>query len=96
MEKELNLLFEILVTKLAFKANVPLRKNEPTRKVAKSISALIVVESEAVLTKNRLKTTKSASSPLEPFVPISQVLEQINLLPQKIDKFAANWPAIES
>ncbi|KAG6713198.1 hypothetical protein I3842_05G140700 [Carya illinoinensis] len=51
VEKELNLLFGSLITKLAMLAKVPLRANEPTMKLTGSISALIMVKSEAVITK---------------------------------------------
>ncbi|KAG6703619.1 hypothetical protein I3842_07G093600 [Carya illinoinensis] len=89
MEKELNLSFGSLITKLVMIAKVPLRANEPTMKLPGPISALTVVKSAAVITKKCPLTTELASSPLEPSIPTSQVLEQISLLSQKIDGFTA-------
>ena len=78
------------------KAKVPLQANEPTMKMPGSISALTLVKSEAVLTKKRPPTNESASSPTEPSVPISQVLEQLSILSQKLDLLAAKWEDSQS
>lgn len=96
VEKELNLPFGDLITKLAIKAIVPLRNNEPTMKLASSILALTVVKSEAVLTKKMSQITESPSSPPERTIPVSQVLEQITLSSQKIDVFTAKWKESQS
>ncbi|KAG7980996.1 hypothetical protein I3843_05G210200 [Carya illinoinensis] len=96
VEKELNLPFGSLITKLAMIAKVPLRANEPTMKLPGPISALTVVKSAAVITKKRPLTTESASSPPEPSIPTSQLLEQISLLSQKMDSFTAKWEASQS
>ncbi|KAG7979914.1 hypothetical protein I3843_05G154800 [Carya illinoinensis] len=96
VEKELNLPFGSLITKLAMIAKVPLRANEPTMKLPRPISALTVVKSSAVITKKHPPTTESASSPPEPSIPTSQLLEQISLLSQKMDNFTAKWEASQS
>ncbi|KAG6675550.1 hypothetical protein I3842_15G108700 [Carya illinoinensis] len=85
VEKELNLPFGSLITQLAMVAKLP-----------GPISALTVVKSAAVITKKRPLTTESASSPPEPSIPTSQLLEQISLLSQKMDSFTAKWEASQS
>ncbi|KAG6641190.1 hypothetical protein CIPAW_09G056200 [Carya illinoinensis] len=96
VEKELNLPFGSLITQLAIIAKVPLRANEPTMKLPGPISALTVVKSAAVITKKRSLNTESASSPPEPSIPTSQLLEQLTLLSQKMDSFTAKWEASQS
>lgn len=93
VDKEKNLPFGGLITKLAFKAKVSLWDNEPTMKMASSIFAIRVVKSNAMLSKKRAHTTESTSSPPEPSVPSSQVLEQLTLLSQKIDAIVAKLDA---
>lgn len=93
VEKELNLPFGGLITKLALRAKVPLWNNEPNLKIVWTISTLTEVKSEAFLTKKWPQTTESASSPPEQIVPIYLVLEQINILSQKIDLITTKWEA---
>lgn len=66
IDKEQNLPFGGLNTKLAAKAKVPLKINEPTMKMAGSISAITVVKSKAQSSKKRARTTESTSSRPEP------------------------------
>ncbi|KAG7990668.1 hypothetical protein I3843_02G036100 [Carya illinoinensis] len=58
VEKEKNLPFGSLITKLGMKAKVPLQANEPIMKIPGSISALTVVKFEAILTKKRPPTNE--------------------------------------
>lgn len=77
---------------MALKAKVPLQNNyEPNLKISGSISALAVLKLEVVSTKKRPQTVESASSPPEPIVPLSQVLEQISLLSQRINMVNTKW-----
>ncbi|XP_041017161.1 F-box/kelch-repeat protein At3g06240-like [Juglans microcarpa x Juglans regia] len=69
VDKEFNFPFGSLIMKLALKAKIPFRDNEPTMKMVGSISVVTVVKSEAMLTKKRPHTIESTSSPPESLSP---------------------------
>lgn len=94
IENELNLPFGSIITTLAMKAMTPLRKNELNLKITNPISVIKIVKSEYILTKKRSHTTEFALSPLEPLVPMPQVLEQINLISHKVDSMNAKWETL--
>lgn len=83
-EKELNLPFGSLITKLTMKAKVPLRDNEPIMEMVGSILALTVVKLESVLTKKRPQTIESASSPPKPSFLFLKFLSRSLFSPRRL------------